>query len=191
MNRSGPPQAQVDSVIALYSQGQVQEALSTSETLVKDYPNTPLLYNNRSACHKALGQLEAAVKCYEQALALKPDYAEAHYNLANTFRDLGQFDAAVKRYEQALAIKPDYTEAYNKFSIATDMDVYFCHPSSPWQRGIKENTNGLLGQYFPKKICLSKYTQSDLNKVAAKLNNRPRKTLGFYSPSDKLNELLQ
>ena len=81
--------------------------------------------------------------------------------------------------------------AHNKFSIATDMDVYFCHPSSPWQRGTNENTNGLLRQYFPKKTCLSKYTQSDLNEVAAKLNNRPRKTLGFYSPSDKLNELLQ
>ena len=81
--------------------------------------------------------------------------------------------------------------AHNKFSIATDMDVYFCHPSSPWQRGTNENTNGLLRQYFPKKTCLSKYTQSDLNEVAAKLNNKPRKTLGFYSPSDKLNELLQ
>ncbi|MCH7508205.1 MAG: IS30 family transposase, partial [Proteobacteria bacterium] len=81
--------------------------------------------------------------------------------------------------------------AHAEFSIATNMDVYFCDPSSPWQRGTNENTNGLLRQYFPKGSSLSEFTQVDLNRVAAKLNNRPRKTLGFRTPAEKLDEVLR
>lgn len=81
--------------------------------------------------------------------------------------------------------------AHAQFSMATKMPVYFCDPQSPRQRGTNENTNGLLRQYFPKGSRLSKFTQTDLNLVAAKLNNRPRKTLGFYTPADKLNHVLQ
>lgn len=81
--------------------------------------------------------------------------------------------------------------AHAEFSIATNMDVYFCDPSSPWQRGTNENTNGLLRQYFPKGSSLSEFTQDDLNRVAAKLNNRPRKTLGFRTPAEKLDEVLR
>ncbi len=81
--------------------------------------------------------------------------------------------------------------AHAEFSIATNMDVYFCDPSSPWQRGTNENTNGLLRQYFPKGSSLSEFTQGDLNRVAAKLNNRPRKTLGFRTPAEKLDEVLR
>jgi len=116
-NPSDPPQAQVEAVISLYSEGQIKEALSASETLIKDYPNTPLLYNIRGACHKALNQLEAAVKCYEQALAIKPDYAEAHSNLGVTLQELGQMEKAVKCYEQALTIKPDYAEAHSNLGV--------------------------------------------------------------------------
>lgn len=76
------------------------------------------------------------------------------------------------------------------FSIATNMDVYFCHPCSPWQRGTNENTNGLLRQYFPKGMSLSGLSQQDLNEVAGKLNSRPRKTLGFQTPACILNSLL-
>jgi IS30 family transposase len=80
---------------------------------------------------------------------------------------------------------------HKKFSVATDIDVYFCDPSSPWQRGTNENTNGLLRQYFPKGSCLSAHSQQDLNKVAAKLNSRPRKTLGFQTPVAKLESVLR
>src|SRR5580692_1881216 len=75
---------------------------------------------------------------------------------------------------------------HKDFTVATDVQVYFCDPQSPWQRGSNENTNGLLRQYFPKKTDLSDYSQSDLNKVALRLNQRPRETLGFHTPADKL-----
>lgn len=77
---------------------------------------------------------------------------------------------------------------HKQFTLATDVQVYFCDPSSPWQRGSNENTNRLLRQYFPKGTDLSVYSQADLNKVALRLNQRPRKTLGFNTPADKLNE---
>jgi len=73
------------------------------------------------------------------------------------------------------------------FSVNTDVKVYFCDPHSPWQRGTNENTNGLLRQYFPRGTDLSGYTQSQLDKVALRLNQRPRKTLGFQTPADKLH----
>lgn len=80
---------------------------------------------------------------------------------------------------------------HREFTIATNMRVFFCDPSSPWQRGTNENTNGLLRQYFPKGTCVARYSQADLDAVAEELNNRPRKTLGFITPADKLAELLQ
>src|SRR5246127_3701172 len=75
---------------------------------------------------------------------------------------------------------------HKSFTVDTKVQVYFCDPQSPWQRGTNENTNGLLRQYFPKKTDLSGYSQSDLNKVALRLNQRPRKTLGFETPASKL-----
>ena len=77
---------------------------------------------------------------------------------------------------------------HKDFTVATDVKVYFCDPQSPWQRGSNENTNGLLRQYFPKNADLAGYSQSDLNKVALRLNQRPRQTLGFQTPASKLHE---
>jgi IS30 family transposase len=75
---------------------------------------------------------------------------------------------------------------HKSFTIATDMLVYFCDPQSPWQRGSNENTNGLLRQYLPKTADLSRFSQSELDAIALRLNTRPRQTLGFRTPADKL-----
>jgi len=77
---------------------------------------------------------------------------------------------------------------HKRFSLATDIEVYFCDPQSPWQRGSNEQTNGLLRQYFPKGMDLSNVHQNRLNAVARRLNDRPRETLEFYSPAEKLAE---
>ena len=110
-------QTQINSVITLYSNGQIQEALDSVETLTKNYPNEPLLYNISGVCYKAIGQLDAAVKSFEKALAIKPDYTEVNYNLGLTFQELGQLDAAVKCYEDALVVNPEHAEAHNNLGV--------------------------------------------------------------------------
>jgi IS30 family transposase len=81
--------------------------------------------------------------------------------------------------------------AHARFTVETDVPVYFCDPRSPWQRGSNENTNGLLRQYFPKRSDLAPFSQADLDDVAAELNGRPRQTLGWLSPSHALDAALR
>src|SRR5690242_3393443 len=99
-------------------------------------------------------------------------------------RHVGQLPAELRRsltWDRGLEMAQHKT-----FTMATDMQVYFCDPQSPWQRGSNENTNGLLRQYLPKNADLSKFSQSELDEIALRLNTRPRQTLGFRTPADKL-----
>jgi IS30 family transposase len=81
--------------------------------------------------------------------------------------------------------------AHKRFSVAADVKVYFCDPKSPWQRGTNENTNRLLRQYFPDGTDLSQFSQADLNRIALRLNRRPRKILQYETPAGKLDEVLR
>ena len=81
--------------------------------------------------------------------------------------------------------------SHRRFTLATDVKVCFCDPASPWQRGSNENTNGLLRQYLPKGMNPANQTQQDLDEVATSLNPRPRKTLAFETPNDRLQSLMQ
>jgi len=104
---------QINSVMELYSNGQIKEALASLKTLAVDYPDEPLLCNISGVCYKAIGEMDAAVKSFEKAIAIKPDYTEVYYNLGITFKELGQLDAAVQSYKKALAINPTYAEVHN------------------------------------------------------------------------------
>jgi IS30 family transposase len=79
---------------------------------------------------------------------------------------------------------------HKRFTLATDIQVYFCDPQNPWQRGSNENTNGLLRQYFPKGTDISVYSQAKLNAVARQLNQRPRKTLNYETPAQQFHQLV-
>ena len=99
-------------------------------------------------------------------------------------RQIRKFPASLRRsltWDRGLEMAK-----HKDFTVATDVQVYFCDPQSPWQRGTNENTNLLLRQYFPRGIDLSGYSQAQLDEVALRLNQRPRKTLGFQTPASKL-----
>jgi len=79
---------------------------------------------------------------------------------------------------------------HKQFTIDSRIQVYFAHPGSPWERGTNENTNGLIRQYFPKGTDFTQVTIEEIKKVQRKLNNRPRKALGYYKPDEVINELV-
>jgi IS30 family transposase len=89
------------------------------------------------------------------------------------------------------ALREDKTMAdHKRFTFATDIRVYVCDPHSPWQRGSNENTNRLLRQYFPKGIDVSNYSQAQLNAIARKPNERPRKTQNYETPAERFGQLV-
>ena len=113
-----PPQDQLQSLINLYTGGQLKKALDGVDQLLQQFPNSITLFNIQGASNAGLGKLDAAMEAYNKALAIKPDYAEAYNNMGNALQDQGKLEEAIEAYNKALAIKPDYAEAYNNMGNA-------------------------------------------------------------------------
>ncbi|MDC3325176.1 tetratricopeptide repeat protein, partial [Planktomarina temperata] len=113
-----PPQNQVQSVINLYNQGQIQQALTQAESLVEQFPKSAILFIIQGAALKGLGQLELSVDAYHKALAIKPDYADAYTKMGVTLKEQGKLKEAIEAYNKAIAIKTDNAEAYYNMGIA-------------------------------------------------------------------------
>ena len=138
-------------------------------------------------CKSAVGTLVERSTRYVMPLHL-PGGRDAHLVEAAMRQAITGLPAGLARtitWDQGIEMS-----RHAQFTIATGIPVYFCDPHAPWQRGSNENTNGLLRQYLPKSTDLSVHSADDLARIAASLNNRPRKTLGFMKPSEKLTELL-
>ena len=136
-----PSSEQFQSIINLYSQGQLQRALSESNKMLERFPNSVALYNIAGAANAGLMQFESAINSYTQALKIKPDYAEAYNNMGAALQSKGDLESAINSYTQALKIKPDYAEVYYNMGIVLQ-GVVFDKPNS----GLQEVINIILDQ---------------------------------------------
>jgi tetratricopeptide (TPR) repeat protein len=113
-----PPQAQLQTLINLYKQGQLQQTLNSAKQLLSQFPNSLVLCDIQGATNAALGQFDAAIDSYKQALKIKPDYADAYNNIGNALQNKGELEVAIESYKQALKIKPNSAESYNNMGNA-------------------------------------------------------------------------
>ena len=112
-NQKSPPQKKINEVLKLFTSELFSEALDIIDELLTHYPQESLIFNIQGACYAGLGQLDYAIKSYEHAITIKPDYAKAHFNLAGTLQELSQLDNAIQSYKRALTIETKYAEAHN------------------------------------------------------------------------------
>ena len=123
MKSQDPPSEQLQSIVNLFTQRRLKQALSESSQMLEKFPNSVILFNIVGASNAGLREFDAAIESYKKALEIKPDYAEVYYNMGIALKDKGDPEAAIDSYKQALKIKPDYAEAYNNMGIAlTDKD---------------------------------------------------------------------
>ena len=95
-------QSQINTILELYSDGQIKEALKDTESLIIKYPDESLLFNISGVCYKAIDQLQNAIKSFEKAVMIQPNYSDAYFNLGLTFQELNMLEAAVKSYKKAI-----------------------------------------------------------------------------------------
>jgi len=112
-----PTQSQLNEVMQFYSSGGFKEALAVNQLLIKDFPNEPLLFNINGACYSEIGPVESAIKSFEKAIALNPNYAEAHYNLGVAFQRTRRLDEAIEYYKEAINAKHAYPTAHNNLGL--------------------------------------------------------------------------
>jgi IS30 family transposase len=149
--------------------------------LKMEYPNEPSLRVSHETIYRSLF-IQARGALNEELV--KVSGKDTATVVAALSRHVLQLPAALRRsltWDRGLEMA-----GHKSFTVATDVKVYFCDPQSPWQRGSNENTNGLLRQYLPKNADLSTFSQEELDAIALRLNTRPRQTLGFRTPADKL-----
>ena len=135
MKSQDPPSEQLQSIVNLFTQRRLKQALSESSQMLEKFPNSVILFNIVGASNAELRQFDAAIESYKKALEIKPDYAEAYYNMGNALKDKDDPEAAIDSYKQALKIKPNYAEAYNNMGDALKR-VVFTKPSSGLQEVI-------------------------------------------------------
>jgi transposase, IS30 family len=135
----------------------------------------------------AIGTLVERATGYAMLVHLPDGYKTEHVvpAIATKIKTLPESLRRSLTWDQGIEMRE-----WKQIPLATGIDVYFCDPHAPWQRGSNENTNGLLRQYFPKGTDLTVHSELDLDQVADELNDRPRKRLGFYKPTEQLAELL-
>jgi IS30 family transposase len=140
-----------------------------------------------SVGRSAIGTLVERSTRYVMLMHLDQDRSAAtvRQSLVETMQDLPASLRRTLTWDQGAEMSE-----HHAFKIATAIDVFFCDPASPWQRGTNENTNGLLRQYFPKSSDLSRHSREDLRVVADELNTRPRKSLDWDTPAERLDALL-
>jgi len=202
-----PTQEQLDLVMQKYSNGQIEGALQSINELIIDFPNVPLLHNIRGACYSANGLTESAIKSFQKAIDLKPDYAEPFYNIAVALQNQGSFEGAIFNYEKAISLQKAYPTAYNnlgiiyldtgntlkalecfEWAIAYKPDYHEAHNSlgSVYQelKEFKKAKNS-----FRKAISLnSKYTQGFHNlAILSEITNQPDEAITFYKKTIELN----
>jgi transposase, IS30 family len=163
----------------------VERPVEADDRAVPGHWEGDLIIGRRNA--SAIGTLVERSTNYTMLVHLPDGYQPEQVRdaLAAKIQTLPQLLRASLTWDQGAEMRD-----WQQVKVATDIDIYFCDPHAPWQRGVNENTNGLLRQYFPKGSDLSVHTEADLDAVAAELNDRPRKRLGFRKPIEVIEALL-
>ena len=140
-NPSAPSTDQLQSIISLYTQGKLQQALSRARQMLEEFPNSVVLYNIAGASNAGLMQFDAAISNFKQALQVKPGNAEAHNNIGNALKGKGDLEAAVENYRQAIKINPDFAEAYYNMAVALKDDDDLEAAVASYKQAIKIKPN--------------------------------------------------